>query len=106
MWDKMIRFSQALFDRLWINVETGRRPATSALRLRVSEQHTSDMTVENTSFIKTEAPLQPAARRSDTRQREGGRGHEEKKQKQQDFVFSHLPDNRSHRPQAGPGGRQ
>ena len=30
----------SVFDRVWINVETGRRPATSALRLRVSEQHT------------------------------------------------------------------
>lgn len=29
-----------VFDRLWINGETGRRPATSPHRLRVSEQHT------------------------------------------------------------------
>lgn len=102
MWHQVIRFSHALFDRPWINVETGRRPATSAHRPRVSELRTSDTAVENTSFINTEAPLQPAARRSDARQGVvGGMGGWRGEEKQQDFVFSHLPDNRSHRPQAG-----
>lgn len=110
MGDKMISSSRALFDRLRINAETGRRPATSAPRLRVSEQRTSDVAAGNTSFINTGAPQQPAARRSDARQSGGGgvvvggggtrpwRG-----EKQQDFVFSHLSDNRSHGPRAGGG---
>lgn len=86
----MISSSRALFDRLWINVETGRRPATSARRPRVSEPRTSDAAAGNTSFITAEAPQQPAAKRSDARQRRGwwwvrggvgvgGLGHEEEK---------------------------
>lgn len=93
MWDKMIRLSQALFDRLWINVETGRRPATSAHRLRVSERRTSDMTAENTSFITSEAPRQPAAKRSDTRQRVGwgGGGGTQRRRKTTGFCILAPP---------------